>query len=85
MGAPGGADQFVKLELHRHCVAVPGVLDQEHHQEGDSGGAGVDHQLPGARIAEKRAGDQPDRNHGQSQKEGGGPTGQMGDPAAARV
>ena len=47
-------DQLVQLGLHRRTVAVLGVLDQEHHQEGDDGRAGVDHQLPGLAELEDR-------------------------------
>jgi glutamate-ammonia-ligase adenylyltransferase len=55
MSALGGADQLVELDLHRHRVAVLGVLDHEHHQESDDGRGGVDHQLPGVAEAEERA------------------------------
>src|SRR5438132_1248954 len=46
-------DQFVELRLNRRAIAVLGVLDEEHHQEGDDGRAGVDHQLPGVRETEE--------------------------------
>jgi len=49
------SDQFVELGLDRAGVAVLGILDQEHHQEGDDRRAGVDHQLPGIGIMEQRA------------------------------
>jgi hypothetical protein len=39
-----------------------GVLNQEHHQERDDGGRGVDNQLPGAGKMENGTGDQPDEN-----------------------
>src|SRR5688572_12874584 len=51
--ALGGADQLVELELDRLGVAVLRVLDQEHHQEGDDRGGGVDDQLPGIAEAEQ--------------------------------
>ncbi len=40
-------DQLIELEVQRFPVAILGILNQEHHQEGDDGGAGIDHQLPG--------------------------------------
>src|SRR3954470_3336260 len=43
VGALGGADQLVQLELDRGRIAVLRVLDQKHHQKGDDRGAGVDH------------------------------------------
>jgi hypothetical protein len=46
------ADQFVEFGLDRDTVAVLGVLDEEHHQEGDDRRAGVDDELPGVGIAE---------------------------------
>ena len=54
-----GADQFVELGLHGRAVAVLRVLDQEHHQEGDDRGAGVDDQLPGVAKAEDRPASPP--------------------------
>ena len=49
-----GADQFVELGLDRRAVPVLRVLDQENHQEGDDGGAGVDDELPAIGEAEDR-------------------------------
>ena len=45
----GGAhsDQLIELGLDRRPVSVLRVLDQEHHEEGHDGGAGVDDELPG--------------------------------------
>ena len=43
------ADQLVELRLKGRAVPVLGVLDQEHHEEGDDRRAGVDDQLPGVR------------------------------------
>src|SRR4051794_10078231 len=51
-GAFRGADHLVELGLDRRSVAVLRVLDQEDHQEGDDGRAGVDDQLPGVRPFE---------------------------------
>lgn len=41
-----GANQFIEFEVDRFGVAVLHVLDEEHHEKGDDGGAGVDDQLP---------------------------------------
>ena len=54
-----GADQLVELDLHGLGVAVLRVLDQEHHQERDDRGAGVDDELPGVAEAEDRSSDAP--------------------------
>src|SRR5690606_34572245 len=78
VGAAGGTDQFVQLDLQRARVAVLAVLDQEHHQEGDDGGAGVDHQLPGVAEAEQRAGDHPDHHRQQRQHEARRAAGEAG-------
>lgn len=76
-------DQLVQLDLHRGGVRVLRVLDQEHHQEGDDGGAGVDHQLPGVVETEHRATDAPDHHDRYCSQEGprraGGGRGLLGD------
>jgi hypothetical protein len=54
-----GDDQFGKLELKRHRVAVLCVLNQEHHQERDDRRSGVDDELPGVAVTEDRSGDGP--------------------------
>jgi len=46
------AQEFVELRLHRRAVPILAVLDQEHHQEGDDGGPGIDDQLPCVGIME---------------------------------
>ena len=53
-------------------VAVLRGLDQEDHQEGDDGGAGVDDQLPGIAQAKQRAGDAPHHDDQQRETEGHG-------------
>jgi hypothetical protein len=50
-----GADQLVEFDLDRLRVAVLVVLQQEHHEEGDDRGAGVDRQLPGVAETERGA------------------------------
>ena len=52
-----GGHELVELELDGQAVLVLRLLDQEHHQEGDDRGPGVDHELPGVREMEERAGD----------------------------
>src|SRR5262249_19804771 len=47
------AQQFIELEVKRTRVAILGVLNQEHHQERDYGGAGIDDKLPGVGIAKE--------------------------------
>ena len=47
VGGLDGADQFIELEVHGQGIAILGVLDEEDHEEGDDGGAGVDDELPG--------------------------------------
>jgi hypothetical protein len=53
------------------------MLDQEHHQKGHDGRAGVDQQLPRIAIAEDRAGDAPDDNDRDGGDEGCRTTGQL--------
>ena len=60
LGALHRDDQLRKLELQRERVPVLGVLDQEHHQERDDGGRGVDHELPGVAESEQWSGRRPD-------------------------
>ncbi len=51
--AVDAADQFIQLDLDGLRIAVLRVLDHEHHQKGNDGGAGVDDQLPGIAEAEE--------------------------------
>src|SRR5205814_432341 len=53
------ADELVQLQLGRLRIAVLGVLDEEHHQEGHDRGPGVDDELPGVRETEHRTRDRP--------------------------
>ena len=62
-------DQFVELQVDRQRVLVLRSLDQEHHQERDDGGAGVDDELPGVRVVEDRPSYRPDENDGEGQSE----------------
>jgi hypothetical protein len=37
-----GSDQFIQFQLYRGAVSVLGVLDEEHHEEGDDSRACID-------------------------------------------
>ena len=69
------AQQLVELDLHGLGVAVLRALDEEHHEEGDDGGAGVDHELPGVAEVEERAAHGPYHDNSERQREGRGPAG----------
>src|SRR5690606_8853601 len=43
-------DQLVELGLQGRAIPVLRVLDEEHHEEGDDGRAGIDDELPGIRV-----------------------------------
>lgn len=58
----GGAEQFIKLDLHGFAVAVLGILDQEHHQEGDYCGASIDDELPGVGVVKHWSGTGPNED-----------------------
>src|ERR1700754_369249 len=79
-GIMGGADANELVALHLYCraVAVLGILNQKYHQERNDGGAGVDHQLPGVRIAEQRACNRPDNDDSGRDHEGRCLAGRMG-------
>src|SRR5207244_11351889 len=66
---PLRADQLVQLELQRLPIPVLGGLDEEHHQEGDDGGTGVDDELPGIGEVEHRSGDRPDQDDSERRNE----------------
>ncbi|MNP10637.1 hypothetical protein D3C76_1027930 [compost metagenome] len=66
-------------------VAVLGVLDQEHHQEGDDGGRGVDHQLPGVVEVEQRPGNRPSQDQQAGHAKGHRPAGTVGQPLGETV
>ena len=54
-----GADEFVELEMHGFGVAILCALDEEDHDEGDDGRAGVDDELPSVGEMEQRPGESP--------------------------
>ncbi len=87
----GDADQLVDLDMHGGGVAVLGILDHEHHQEGDDGGAGIDDQLPRIAISEQRSGDRPQDDDSDGSDEGerspgqtGGKLGEVDEPPCSR-
>ena len=45
-GTPDSPDNFIKLDLKRHAVTILAVLNDEHHEKGANGRAGVDNHLP---------------------------------------
>ena len=65
-----GAEELVELGLHRRGIAILAVLDQEHHQEGDDGRAGIDDQLPGVGIMKQGTGGSPDQDRSNRDAEG---------------
>lgn len=54
--------------LDGQSIPVLGVLDEEDHQKGDDGRAGIDHELPSVAEVEKRAGNDPDDDNGDRQE-----------------
>ena len=59
-----GQNQLVEFCLNCPAVAILRVLQDEHHQKGDDGRGGVDHQLPRFRKLKKRTRQSP--NHDES-------------------
>ena len=45
---------LIELQVQGPGIAVLRILHQEHHQERNNGGAGVDDQLPGVGISKER-------------------------------
>src|SRR5262245_53654031 len=54
--------QLVEFEAHNASLAVLGVLDQKHHQEGNDRCPGVDDELPGIGVVEVGPGQSPDHD-----------------------
>jgi len=84
-GAVHCTDKLVQFDLHCGAIAILGVLDQEDHQEGDDGGAGIDDELPGITEVKNRTGRRPDeddrrgnRKRARMPRRSGGPFGQAG-------
>ena len=54
MGGLVRSNELIKFDVHGFCIAILGILNQEHHEEGDDGGSCVDDQLPRIAKAEER-------------------------------
>ena len=61
-------NQLIQLQMEGLGIAVLGVLNEEHHQERNDRGAGVDNQLPRIRVMENGAGYAPDHNSADGDK-----------------
>src|ERR1700756_3285925 len=53
------ADDLVQLQVNGPGIAVLRILDEEHHEERDDGGRGVDHELPRIGIMKVGANESP--------------------------
>src|SRR5688572_6766612 len=69
LGVADRSNDLVELYLNRFRVAVLRALDEEHHQEGDDGRAGVDDELPGVAEAKQGAGQRPHEHDAQRHHE----------------
>src|SRR5688572_12751113 len=67
-----GGHDLVELELNGQRLLVLAALDEEDHEEGDDGGPRVDGHLPGARIVEDGAGQEPQHDEARRSHEGRG-------------
>ncbi|MNO89712.1 hypothetical protein D3C76_812040 [compost metagenome] len=74
----GHPQQFVDFQMQDVGVAVLRVLDQEHHQERDDGGRGIDDQLPCIVEMKNRSAQPPQENQDQRAHERLGATGPKG-------
>ncbi len=53
------ADHFIEFEMHCFGIAVLRVLNQEHHEKGNSCRGGVDDELPVIGKMKRRPGEEP--------------------------
>src|SRR3569833_286925 len=72
------ANQLVELDLHRFGVSVLRVLDEEHHQKRDDGGAGIDDKLPGVVEVEEGPAQAPDYDNAKGKHASTGPSHEAG-------
>src|SRR6185437_1012977 len=63
-------NEFIKLDLNSGAISILGILNQEHHQKGYDGGAGIDHQLPCIGEPEQWPAYSPNHDDEQRQKKG---------------
>src|SRR6266566_5829653 len=54
-----GANNLIKFQMNGFGIAVLGVLNQEHHEEGNDRRSGVDDELPGIGKVKRRSGEKP--------------------------
>src|SRR6266480_5273826 len=61
-----GTNDLIKFQMNGFGIAVLGVLNQEHHEEGNDRGGGVDDELPGVGKMKSRPSEAPhgDDEHG---------------------
>ena len=76
-----GSDQLIKFGLNGCSIAVLGVLDQKHHQEGNDSRSSIDDELPRVRELEERATQRPKDNGDNAQKKGYRPPRRLGHTA----
>jgi len=54
-----GTNDLIKFQMNGFGIAVLGVLNQEHHEEGNDRGGGVDDELPRVGEMKSRASEAP--------------------------
>jgi hypothetical protein len=61
-----GANNLIKFQMNGFGIAVLGVLNQKHHEEGNNRRSGVDDELPGVGEMKSRPSEAPhgDDEHG---------------------
>src|SRR6185437_13998588 len=59
-----GAYEFIQLQVDGFSIAVLGVLDEKHHQEGNQAGCCIDYQLPCIRVMKIAARQPPEDQDG---------------------
>ena len=64
-----GTYDLVEFQINGFRVTVLRVLDEEHHEEGDDGRAGIDNELPGIGKVKCRASQPPNGNDDDRQRE----------------
>ncbi|MNR33490.1 hypothetical protein D3C85_1511660 [compost metagenome] len=73
------SQQLIDFQMQDVCIAVLRVLDQEHHQERDDRGGGVDDQLPGVVETKNRPTQPPQRDKNQRRHKGLGTASPQGE------
>jgi hypothetical protein len=57
------SDYLIELQMNGFSVAILRVLNQEHHQEGNDGGAGIDDELSGIGVMKSRSSRAPNNDN----------------------